>query len=78
MKGIDLDGADITFYLPMPKSWTKSKKKEMLGNPHRQKPDLDNLIKALGDALHGDDSHIASIAARKVWATRGGISIWNG
>jgi Holliday junction resolvase RusA-like endonuclease len=75
MKGVDLDGADITFYLPIPQSWSKRKKREMKGEPHRQKPDLDNLIKALGDALYGDDSCIASIQARKVWATEGAISI---
>lgn len=78
MAGVDLDGADITFYLPIPQSWSKRKKREMLGEPHRQKPDLDNLIKALGDALYGDDSCIASIQARKVWSNEAGISIING
>jgi Holliday junction resolvase RusA-like endonuclease len=75
MRGVDLDGAVITFYLPIPKSWNKRKKAEMLNKPHRQKPDLDNLIKALGDALYGDDSSIASITAHKQWAEEGGIAI---
>ena len=75
MRGVDLDEADITFYIPMPKSWAKKKKRLMLGEPHRQKPDLDNLIKALGDALYGDDSYIASIKASKEWSYDGGISI---
>ena len=75
MVGVDLDGADIVFYMPMPPSWSKKKRAEMLGEPHRQKPDLDNLIKALADALHSDDSHISDIRARKVWANKGHIMI---
>jgi hypothetical protein len=33
------------------------------------KPDLDNLVKALGDAVHVDDSHLWSIAAEKRWTS---------
>jgi Holliday junction resolvase RusA-like endonuclease len=75
MKGVNLDGADIIFYMEMPKSWSQKKRIEMLGEPHRQKPDLDNLIKALGDALYGDDSGIASIKAAKVWSCTPGITV---
>ena len=70
-----LDGATVVFYLPMPKSWSKKKKAALVGQPHRQKPDLDNLMKALGDALYGDDSTIAAICLSKVWAVEGGIEI---
>lgn len=75
MRGVDLDGAHIMFYMPMPRSWSEKKRKEHVGNPHRQKPDLDNLIKALGDALYGDDSSIASISAAKVWSSKAAIDI---
>lgn len=37
------NGAHITFVLPMPKSWSKKKRAAMDGQPHQQKPDLDNL-----------------------------------
>jgi Holliday junction resolvase RusA-like endonuclease len=47
----------------------------MLGEYHQQTPDLDNLIKALGDAMYSDDSHIARICATKVWAEDGFIEI---
>jgi Holliday junction resolvase RusA-like endonuclease len=73
---VELDGATVVFFIEVPKSWTKRKKRLSIGEPHRQKPDLDNLIKALGDALYGDDSHIASIHASKVWASKPGISIF--
>lgn len=75
MKNVELDGANVVFMMPMPKSWSMKKRYAMLGEPHRQKPDLDNLIKALGDALYGDDSHIATISASKRWGDTGAIII---
>ena len=77
MKNVELDGAAVLFMLPMPKSWSKAKRKQMMGQPHKQKPDLDNLMKALGDALYGDDSGIASIELAKCWADSGCIQIVN-
>jgi Holliday junction resolvase RusA-like endonuclease len=58
----------ITFVIGMPKSWSKKKKAQMLGKPHQQRPDLDNLIKAFKDALCEDDSHVHTYGAmKKVW-----------
>jgi Holliday junction resolvase RusA-like endonuclease len=57
-----------SFWLPMPASWSVAKRATMAGQPHRQKPDLDNLIKALLDALYSDDSGIYSVEAYKMWA----------
>ena len=54
-------------YLPIPKSWTKKKKLEMKGKPHRQKPDRDNIDKAILDALFKDDSGIAGGTIFKYW-----------
>jgi Holliday junction resolvase RusA-like endonuclease len=57
--------------IKMPKSWSKKKKAEMWGNPHTSKPDIDNLVKAVLDALNGvafcDDSQIYEITSRKIW-----------
>lgn len=48
-------GAWITFRLPI----AKSRKGLKPGDPHTQKPDLDNLLKALGDAIYqADDSGV--------------------
>src|SRR5690606_19230936 len=68
-------GACITFVLPMPKSWSRKKMMEMCGKPHRQKPDLDNLAKALMDAVHDDDAGIWSMSLAKVWGFKGQIRI---
>ncbi len=52
----------------MPKSWSAKKKAAHEGEPHRQKPDLDNLVKAMLDALHDDDSHIWDGRFTKRWS----------
>jgi Holliday junction resolvase len=68
----------LTFHLPMPASWSQKKKAAMNGQPHRSKPDLDNLVKAFKDALVTEDSHIAEYGPmRKVWAREGAIEIHN-
>lgn len=66
----------LTFVLPMPKSWSQKKKREMLHQLHEQKPDLDNLIKGFQDALMKDDAHIAWYGQMlKVWGYTGKILI---
>lgn len=53
------------------KSWSKAKTASAMHGPHTQKPDLDNVEKAVLDALNGiaftDDSLVAEKSARKVW-----------
>lgn len=68
-------GDHIIFYIPMPKSWSYKKKLEMEGKPHRQKPDLDNLLKALLDAVFEEDCMIWDIHTTKYWHERGMIII---
>ena len=68
-------GATVTFTLPMPQSWSKKKRLAMDGQPHQQKPDVDNLAKALLDAVFPDDSCVWDIRCRKVWGNVGTIMI---
>lgn len=68
-------GAHITFFIPMPKSWSQKKKDRMCGMPHRQVPDLSNLIKALEDSIFEDDSHIYDYRITKIWNNFGHISV---
>jgi Holliday junction resolvase RusA-like endonuclease len=65
----------ITFFIPMPNSWSKKKKEEMLLQPHQQKPDIDNLSKAFMDAFGEDDSHVYKLEAEKYWNDKGKIVI---
>jgi len=67
----------VEFLIAMPKSWTKEKKNSSHGLPHKQKPDLDNLVKALNDCLKDEDKEIWNIEASKVWWDEGKILIWN-
>lgn len=69
-------GAHLSFHMPVPNSWSKKKKLEMMGEPHQQKPDVDNMIKAVLDALHIDDSHIYDIRGSKYWAGAGYIEVY--
>lgn len=68
---------DVVFGIPIPKSWSDKRKKTMLGKPHQQRPDLDNLIKSFFDAIEDEDSHIHSISASKVWDYSGFINLKN-
>jgi Holliday junction resolvase RusA-like endonuclease len=68
-------GANVTFVLPIPSSMSNKKKKALEGRPHMKRPDLDNLLKALGDSLYQDDSGIYDIHVRKIWGLEGKIII---
>jgi Holliday junction resolvase RusA-like endonuclease len=68
------DSYHVIFVMPMPK-WTKKKRIEMNGKPHRQTPDKDNLEKALLDALYDDDSHVWDGRITKIWGENGQIIV---
>jgi Holliday junction resolvase RusA-like endonuclease len=70
-----ISGDIVQFVLPMPKSWSKKKREVMNGKPHKQTLDLDNLIKALGDALYENDSVLDNYCASKIWGNEGKIII---
>ena len=70
---------DIEFRLQIPQSYSKKKKAELEWTPHNKKPDLDNLVKAVLDALNGvafeDDALISDINASKTYAEEPGVYI---
>lgn len=63
----------VTFFMPIPTSLSKKKQKELAAVCawHTKKPDLDNLVKLVNDALNGiaweDDSCIVSTRASKCY-----------
>lgn len=68
---------DLLFVLPRPKSHygtgrNADKLKPSAPERHTQKPDLDKMVRAVGDALSGvaytDDSQIIFLEAGKAWA----------
>ena len=52
-------GLCITFYIPVPPSWSKKQKKLHHGILHQRKPDLKNLLSAFEDGLTSEDKYIA-------------------
>lgn len=67
----------LTFEIEMPRSWSRRKRDEMRGTPHRSKPDLDNLIKAVFDALYPeDDSAVHTLTmCTKRWADESRVTV---
>jgi len=63
----------ISAVFPIPKSATKSKREEMLSGRVRptKKPDMDNIIKTIMDALNGiayeDDKQVCEIHVEKIY-----------
>lgn len=65
----------VVFWMPMPKSWAQSVKLAHEGQPHRCKPDLDNLVKGLWDALYANDAALWQVTAEKRWSRTGCIEV---
>jgi Holliday junction resolvase RusA-like endonuclease len=61
----------MTFYMPIPASLSRKKQLELIGKFHTKKPDIDNIIKGLFDAINGlcwkDDNQVCRLTASKVY-----------
>lgn len=72
----------VFFYMPIPESWSKKKKLESVGKYHIFRPDADNLLKTIKDALNGiaykDDSQVAITVTHKIYADVACSKIWVG
>jgi Holliday junction resolvase RusA-like endonuclease len=67
---------NVAFFIPMPETWSKKKKLEMLYMPHQQKPDKDNLEKAFMDSFSIDDSFVYDGRTCKFWSDKPMIVIF--
>ena len=67
----------VIFEIEMPKSWSQKKRDTMDGQPHKSRPDLDNLEKGICDCLLSEDSGVWRITAEKRWAEKNRIIIQN-
>ncbi len=68
----------VTAVRAMPASWSKRRRGEMAGAWCASKPDADNIVGAVMDALFEDDAAVVEVACRKVWgvAPELRIEIW--
>ena len=67
----------LEFFYQIPKSWSKKKKES--AKWHISRPDSDNLVKGIMDALNGiayrDDSQVCFLQVRKQYAQFDGVKI---
>jgi Holliday junction resolvase RusA-like endonuclease len=70
-------GMKVEFFYKIPKSWSKQKKAD--AKWHISRPDKDNLLKSVFDALNGvafvDDSQVCQLDSRKQYAEFEGVKI---
>jgi Holliday junction resolvase RusA-like endonuclease len=61
----------LTFYMPIPKSVSKSKRIALWMKPHISKPDIDNLaviiLNAMSGLIYHDDRQISQLVLKKVY-----------
>lgn len=57
----------VRFYMSMPHDWSISKRLQLDGKRHFDRPDLDNLLKSVMDSLLKNDEIVAEIHATKHW-----------
>ena len=72
---LPLQKSHIIFHIPMPSTWSKKRKAKTFLQPHQNRPDLDNLLKGLFDAVDKEDSYIWDFRATKIWGYEGKIII---
>jgi len=61
----------VCAFLSVPPSWSAKKKAAALGQGHRVKPDHDNILKAVNDALFKQDSKLWDGHCIKRWCAEG-------
>ena len=72
---------DMTFYFTVPKSYTAKQRQHIVdtGYLHNRKPDVDNVGKAVLDALNGiaypDDAMICDLTVKKRYSDSNSIHI---
>jgi len=54
-------------YFELPKSYSKKKRIELTGGPHRVKPDADNILKGIADACFQRDQGVWDMRCQKFW-----------
>lgn len=77
LQGVSLpvSGCHVIFVIPMPTSWSRLKRVRYSGQPHQAKPDCDNMLKALMDAVYANDAHVWDCRITKIWGESGKIII---
>lgn len=79
--GEKLARVEIQAFYPIPKSWSKKKRNDAIFDRIRPttKPDTDNIIKVVLDALNGvayyDDKQVVSVSCEKFYGETGYLRV---
>lgn len=65
----------VTAVRQIPASWSRKRRAEADGTWCLTKPDIDNIVAGVLDALFEEDSAVVSIAGMKVWGETAGLKI---
>lgn len=65
----------VTAVRQIPKSWSKKKREAAVGTYAKPKPDADNILGAVMDALFEDDDRVISVFCEKVWGWKHALKI---
>lgn len=65
----------VLFIMPMPRHLSKKKREMKLGQPHKQRPDTDNMMKSIKDVFKTDDGFVWDERGIKIWGHTGQIII---
>lgn len=70
----------VSVYTAIPKSFSKTRKNALEGEPTTTTPDLDNYLKWIFDVLNGiaysDDRFITKISCEKKYSSKPRVEIW--
>lgn len=69
LKATDVDVLEVTVYLATPASTPKKRVHDMIGSKHRSRPDVDNILKSVMDAMFDEDGGISDVIFRKRYGT---------
>lgn len=62
----------VCAFFSMPNGWSRQRKLDSYGEPHTSKPDGDNVLKAVLDALIENDQTVYYSSVGKYWDDGGG------
>lgn len=75
----DACSVELAFDREMPKSWSKAKRLLMRGEPITSRPDIDNQVKAIFDALNEvvweDDCQVSDLHTSRRWADADSVRV---
>jgi Holliday junction resolvase RusA-like endonuclease len=69
------DKIEVHCIFEVPASWPKKKKLAMIGQPHKQTPDHDNILKGICDIFEKNDAHIYDGRCTKFWGEKDSLTI---